>query len=350
MENGNQPDVPVIDIHTHLAGLGHGETGCFIDPRKFESLLYRLLRRKLGIHRAHEEGRLDQAYLERLDRDVGEAVEHRALAAAVIFPHDRVHTDDGKELEGGQEILVPNEYVFRCAEREETRGRYLPAMSVHPYRSDALESTEKWADRGAVAMKWLPNSQGMDPRDERSLRVCDVLVKRRLPLIVHTGGEHTVRVRWPELGDPETLRPALERGVTVVMAHCGTGSGLFDTNWMQSFCELARRYPNCWGDNSAFNTPGRARWIARILKEEGIVGKLVHGSDYPVPPTAWWSFFALGWGRARALSSIWSFLERDVRIKQARGFPEQVFTNTARVLGDTALRRWGVASPKTGVP
>jgi hypothetical protein len=42
------------------------------------------------------------------------------------------------------------------------------------------------------------------------------------------------------------------------------------------------------------------------------------------------------------LSAIWSFLERDVKIKRARGFPEVVFTNTARVLGEKALERWNV--------
>jgi hypothetical protein len=87
--------------------------------------------------------------------------------------------------------------------------------------------------------------------------------------------------------------------------------------------------------------------MSRFLREEGVVEKLVHGSDYPVPPGAWWSLFALGWSRTRALSKIWSYLERDVCIKRARGFPDCVFTNTARVLGDAALARWGVGRGPT---
>ncbi len=334
--------LPVIDIHTHLAGLGQGGTGCYIDPQKFQSLLYRLLRRKLGIYDAHLKDRLDAAYLERLEKDVNEAAAHKALSAAVLFPHERMYTEEGKPAEVGQEVFVPNEYVFSCAENPDMKGRFLPAMSIHPYRTDALDETEKWMERGAVAMKWLPNSQGMDPRDKRSGKMFDLLAERKMPLIAHTGGEHTVTVRFPHLGDPETLRPALDKGVTVIMAHCGTKSGLFDSNWMPQFCELARAYPNCWGDTSAFNTPGRTRWISKFLREEGVVEKLVHGSDYPVPPSPMWSLLALGWTRARSLGKIWSFLERDVRIKQERGFPDMVFRNTAKVLGEKALKRWSV--------
>lgn len=336
--------LPVIDVHTHLAGLGHGGTGCFIDPRTFESLLFKLMRHKLGIYGAHREGRLDAAYLERLLRDIESAAGDGTLDAAVVFAHDRIHNEDGSVKAEGQELHTPNAYAFACAERPEARGRLLPAMSVHPYRPDALDETAKWIERGAVAMKWLPNSQCMDPRDRRCLPVYDLLAAKKVPLIAHTGGEHTARVLRPELGDPGVLRPALDRGVTVIMAHCGSGSGLFDAHWLPNFCALARKHPNCWGDTSAFNTPGRARWMTMLLREEGIASKLVHGSDYPVPPTAWWSLRHLGWGQTRRLNRIWSYLARDVEIKRARGFPEEVFTNAARVLAPCSLARWQVAA------
>jgi predicted TIM-barrel fold metal-dependent hydrolase len=292
----------------------------------------------LGIYGAHRDERLDQAYLERLQRDVNIAADNGALSGAVIFPHERIYADNGELMERGQELYVPNDYTFKCA--EESGGRMMPAASVHPYRRDALDEVAKWIDRGAVALKWLPNSQNMDPEDSRCVPIYELLVSKKVPLIVHTGGEHVVRVIRPELGDPKKLRPALDRGVNVIMAHCGTKSGLFDTHWMPDFCDLARRYPNCWGDTSAFCTPGRTRWIAPMLREEGVVEKLIHGSDYPVPPGAYENLLELGLSRTRALAKIWSFLERDVRIKQARGFPEVVFTNAARVLAPGSVRRW----------
>ena len=59
---------------------------------------------------------------------------------------------------------------------------------------------------------------------------------------------------------------------------------------------------------------------------------LIHGSDYPVPPSAWSALHHLGWSRTRKLSRIWSYLERDVRIKRELGFPDSVFQNAGRVL------------------
>src|SRR5208283_1076189 len=100
--------LPIIDIHTHLAGLGQGGTQCFIAPRKFNSPLYRLMRAQLGIYQAHRGGCFDQAYLERLDKDVLTAVKHKVLDAIVVFAHERVYLENG-EPHPSQEIYVPNE-------------------------------------------------------------------------------------------------------------------------------------------------------------------------------------------------------------------------------------------------
>jgi predicted TIM-barrel fold metal-dependent hydrolase len=332
--------LPVIDAHIHLAGLGHGGTGCSVSSRKFNSVMFRMMRWMLGIYNAHKTGRLDQEYLEILDREVSSAVANGALDAVVIYAHDHIYSENGEVQTS--ELYVPNDYVFACAERESMRGRYLPAMSVHPYRRDALDETERCIERGAVAMKWLPNSQGMDPCDRRCTAIFELLAARKMPLIVHTGGEHTVTVIRPELGNPEMLRPALDLGVTVIMAHSGTRSGIFDDHWIDEFCALARKYPNCWGDTAAFCTPGRTRWIPKLLREQDVVEKLIHGSDYPVPVTAWFALKELGCVKVRELNRIPGILERDIRIKRALGLPDAVFTNVSRVLGAEKLRRWFV--------
>lgn len=301
--------------------------------------MFRMMRWTLGIYGAHESGRLDQAYLELLDREVNSAVDNGALDAVVIYAHDRIYSENGESQ--ASELYVPNDYVFACAGREFMRGKYLPAVSVHPYRRDALDETERCIERGAVAMKWLPNSQGMDPRDRRCTAIFKLLAAKKVPLIAHTGGEHTVTVICPEFGNPETLRPALDLGVTVIMAHSGTRSGAFDGHWLNEFCALIRRYPNCWGDTAAFCTPGRMRWIPKLLNEQDILEKLIHGSDYPVPVTAWFALKELGWRKVRELNRIPGILERDVKIKRAMGLPDTVFTNAARVLGTERLKRWG---------
>ena len=328
----NPARLPIIDAHVHLAGLGDSGSGCFIAPRKFNSLLYRLMRKKLGIYRAHRDGRLDEEYLARLERDVKTAVECSALDAAVLFAHDRLYSDNGEVAPERQELHVPNEYLFKCCEAPALKGRLLPAMSVHPYRPDALDETLRWIERGAVAMKWLPNSQNIDPRDRRCAPIYRALAERGVPLIAHTGGEHTVSIVRAEFGDPQLMQPALDQGVTVILAHCGSKSGLFDTDWLPAFVKLARTQPRCYGDTSAFCTPGRTRWIGRLLREEGLAAKLIHGSDYPVPPFAWGAAFKLGLRKTLELQRVWSYLERDIRIKRELGMPEEVFTNFARLM------------------
>ena len=51
------------------------------------------------------------------------------------------------------------------------------------------------------------------------------MAEARLPLLAHTGGEHTVPVVNAALADPKLLRLPLECGVTVIAAHCATKSG-----------------------------------------------------------------------------------------------------------------------------
>ena len=188
----------------------------------------------------------------------------------------------------------------------------------------------------------------MDPRHSKCRKIYELLAEKNVPLIAHTGGEHTVQISRVELGDPNTLRPALDAGVTVIMAHCGTRSGLSDPNWMTDFFELARKYPNCYGDTSAFCTQGRARWVPRFLREEGVMEKLVHGSDYPVPPMPFFFLRQIGLRNAWRFSKTWSFLERDVRIKRAAGIPDIVFENSARVLTPGSLERWKIAAQPAG--
>jgi predicted TIM-barrel fold metal-dependent hydrolase len=323
--------LPIIDAHVHLAGVGDSGSGCHIAAHKFNSLLYKLMRKKLGIYRAHRDGRLDVEYLTRLERDVQTAIDHSALDGAVVFAHDRLYSDNGEVSPARQELYVPNDYLFACCERPALRGRLLPAMSVHPYRFDALDETLRWIERGAAAMKWLPNSQNIDPRDQRCIPIYRALAEHGVPLIAHTGGEHTVTIVRAELGNPCLLQPALDEGVTVILAHCGSKSGLFDTDWLPAFVKLARSQPNCYGDTSAFCTPGRTRWIGRLINE-GIARKLIHGSDYPVPPYAWGAAAKLGIQKTLELQRVWSYLERDIRIKRELGMPEEVFTNFARIM------------------
>ncbi len=332
---------PVLDMHTHLAGLGQGGTRCFIAPGTYASPLFKVLRHSLGIFHSHKRREMDQAYLSRLRRHLGEAVNAGDIDGIVVFAHDRIHLSDGTPDPARQELFVPNSHAFRVCEEHRERGRMLPAMSVHPYRPDALPRAEFWISRGAVAMKWLPNSMNIDPLDTRTREMCKLLALRGIPLIVHTGGEHTATVIEERFGNPDLFIPALEEGLTVIFAHCGTRSGFSDPDWLPNFRRLARDYPSAWGDISAICSVGRTRWISSLLEDPAVSSKLVHGSDFPIPPLAWPGAHRIGLSRCLALQKVWSFLSRDVRIKKEWGVPPEVFTNGARLIGRPRLEEWG---------
>jgi hypothetical protein len=142
-----------------------------------------------------------------------------------------------------------------------------------------------------------------------------------LPLLAHTGGEHTVPVFCPQYADPRTLRLPLECGVTVIAAHCGTKSGLLDPEYFPVWRTMLGQHPNLYGDTSAFNVPIRGRHIRQCL-EEPVASRLLHGSDFPVPVFGHWGWAQrfLGWRSFRQCERLTNVLEKDCRLKAAMGF------------------------------
>jgi len=253
-----------------------------------------------------------------------------SLASAVILAHEQVHDEQGRVLPELGSFHVPNDYVLSLAARH---AEFLPGVSIHPARPDALEELERCLEAGAVLMKCLPNCQNIDANDRRYTRFWERMAAAGLPLLAHTGGEHTVPVVRRELADPRTLRWPLECGVTVIAAHCGTKSGLFDPEYFHVFTDLTRQYPNLYGDLSAFNVPIRGRHIRRCL-ESPLVDRMLHGSDFPVPVHghfAWAQGF-VSWAAFRQWERCPNILERDYQLKRAMGFPDAVFTRAAGLL------------------
>src|SRR5206468_4076717 len=104
----------------------------------------------------------------------------------------------------------------------------------------------------------------------------------RMPLLAHTGGEHTVPVINPALADPKLLRFPLECGVTVIAAHCATRSGAFDKDYFRDWVTMLREFRNLYGDVSAMVSLNRCGHLRDCLDPE-ICQRILHGSDFPVP-------------------------------------------------------------------
>jgi hypothetical protein len=322
IKTNNKP----IDMHVHVVGNGAGGTGCWLRVRGWHRPLAGMMLRHIGLPPSAMAGDLDRLYVERLLKLVRES----SLGAAVILAQDDVRDQEGRVMEGVGSFYVPNDYVLKLARDYK---EFLPAVSIHPARPDAIEELDRCLAAGAVMMKCLPNCQNINCNDRRFTGFWERMAEAKLPLLAHTGGEHTLPVMRPKWADPRVLTLPLECGVTVIAAHSGTKSGLFDPDYFHVFAEMTQRFPNLYGDTSAFNVPVRGRHIPECLREP-LASRMVHGSDYPVPVHGHWAWMRrfLTWEAFRRAEKNPNILERDYQLKVAMGFSPESFTRISNLL------------------
>jgi predicted TIM-barrel fold metal-dependent hydrolase len=171
--------------------------------------------------------------------------------------------------------------------------------------------------------------QDFNPFDKICYPLYEALAHYKLPLLSHTGGEKSLPVRNLGVADPRLLIPALERGVTVIAAHCGTRSAPGETDYVPQFVQMAERYENFYGDTAALNLPTRSYAWKTILHNPVVRQKLVHGSDWPIPVFPPVSQLGLG---AIGLFRESNWLRRDVLIKQRLGLEEDYWRRAAKLL------------------
>ena len=311
----------ILDIHVHIAACtpGHGA----MSERLLNSAAFRFMQWRFRIHGATPETECE------LERKLIETADDTPmLDAVVVLAFDAVHRPDGIIDASRTHLYVTNDYVMHLAKQH---PKLLFGASVHPYRRNAIEEIERCVAGGAVLMKWLPVTQDMNPADERCFPFYEALAHHKLPLLCHTGGETSLPNLNKATADPKLLRPALERGVTVIMAHCGTKSMPWETDYVGDFLQLAREFENCYGDTSALNLPTRSYAYERVMSDPVVREKLLHGSDwpiYPVPPVR-----QLGVGGALDLIAHEpNWMRRDIRIKQQLGFDDSYWHRAAKVL------------------
>jgi predicted TIM-barrel fold metal-dependent hydrolase len=322
----DQRSAPRIDMHVHMVGNGVAGSGGWLRLKGWHRWLAGFMLRQLGVPATALEGDPETIYAEHL----GKLVRESSMDAVVLLAHERVHDPDGTPREDLGSMFVPNDVVLGLAKRF---PEFLPGVSIHPARRDALDELERCLEGGAVLMKCLPNCQNIDFSDRRYEAFWKRMAEARLPLLAHTGGEHTVPVINAALADPRLLRFPLECGVTVITAHCATKSGAFDRDHFESWVAMLREFPNLYGDISAMVSLNRCGHLRDCVRDE-ILPRILHGSDFPVPVFGH-RMWLQGWiDRATfcRCQSIRNSLERDWQFKRALGFPEEIATRVGRLL------------------
>src|SRR3954462_15838447 len=262
----------VCHLHTCAFAPAHGKMSAHL----LKTLPFRFMRWRLGMKGAdaRTELQVEQLLFRLLD-------ETTQLDAAVVLAFDAVYDGEGHFDDARTHFYVTNDYAIDLAKRHR---KILFGASVHPYRKDAVAEVERCVAAGAVLLKWLPIVQDFTPADPRCFPLYEALAHHKLPLLCHTGGEKSLPNLNTHVADPLLLKPALERGVTVIAAHCGTKSAPGETDFVDHFMSLAREHEHCYGDTAALNLPTRDYAYERVMRDPVVRSKLVHGSDWPIRP------------------------------------------------------------------
>lgn len=319
-----------IDCHVHVIGTGRHGSGCWYRPRGLTRLGEPLLLRSMGLRAADLRGDFETIYETALLAQVRAS----GLDAVVVLAQEEPYRDDGTLIADTGSFYVPNDYVLNLARRH---PEFLPAVSIHPARRDAMAELDRCLAGGAVMLKCLPNCQNMDWNDRRYRPFLERMAEAGLILLAHTGSERTMPVLRPDLATPRMLTQALEVGVTCIAAHCGTGMFALDPDYFDDFVAMTKCYPNLYGDNSALaglSLRFRPAQLRRIREDEELAARILYGSDLPVPTSGivMAALGMMGWGDYLASREHEQPLSRDLMLKRALGFPAASETRLAALL------------------
>ena len=316
-----------IDGHVHFVGDGSNGSGCWLRSHTLlDRIVEPVVKAQAGIYRSSQKLGIDRAYEERLTRLISKS----SLDAVLLLAMDYPYNEDGKCLREKAKFYVPNDHILSLAQRD---PQLIPACSIHPARTDAIEELERCAKAGAKVLKLLPNCHLVNCSNPRYRAFWEKLAGYNMPFLAHTGGEFSVPVLDASFADPRILRLPLACGVKVIAAHGAGRSGLYDPDYTRDLLKMMDEFPNLLTDNSALASPNRWRTIKPLLDPK-VQSRVIHGSDFPIPSGGFgpWVGGLLKTGDYIKSSKIKNPLERDVFIKQAVGFKENTFSRLAELI------------------
>ena len=326
------------DVHVHFPHASRSQVPAGAAPsRARASLAMRLVLRRevLARGRAAVDSGSALQYL-------ADCMDQASTASFVVLALDAPRLEDGSEAPSRGYFARNDEVAGFCA----AHRRSLFGASVHPYRPDACREVERLAGMGACLVKWLPSYQRIDPASPRCIPFYDALAHFGLPLLCHTGVEHFLPGGDQRFNEPARLALAIEHGVTVIAAHCGSRLMLHERCHFEQWSTMALEHEHFYGDLSAMVVPVRGAKLRRILEAPALLSKVVYGSDFPAPSWPWAAAPQVGLRRARQLARIDNPLERSAAALRSMGFPEEVFTRASALLGPRST----LSRPATQAP
>jgi hypothetical protein len=313
----------MVDHHTHIVGTGDSGSGCYLNDRIFsltnnpiQYVKMRAFMSGCGLQNFRD---ADVSMVERLvdlisavnlnvNADTTDTTDTVTTVRAhsgsahpkhYILAFDEVYLLDGSKSVPMSTFHVPNDYVLRLA--RQYPDHFMPCVSIHPYRADAVAELRRCHRAGARLVKWLPNSMRIDATNSKCAPFLDAMKELNMTLLCHVGEEHSVDMCGldNELGNPLRLRSVLDRGVRVIAAHCATEGYCNDLDNVDQASGTPPRVEcfdmflrlmdeskyKCllFGDISAVLAFRRIGYLGRLMDRTDLHPRLCNGSDYPVP-------------------------------------------------------------------
>lgn len=287
-----------------------------------------------------------------LDRRLAAGYQRHLLVADgpverfVLLAFDAVHDDDGHCVGVPQRpgVLGSDIYTANTLIRERCRaqpGRFLFGASVHPYRADAPACVEEVFAAGACLLKWLPLHQNIAPSDPRTIAVLRKCAALGLPVLLHAGDEFSLATQRPAYRPVgpwlQALRALRADGSMppVIFAHVATpvmpwgdraSHRLLIDALLGEFADAP-----LYADLSALGAWTKVGYLRRLARRPELHGKLLFGSDFPVPTGLWGIRRELGRDYPR-LAAMESWPQQAAAAYRRLGFDEIVFHRAAELL------------------
>jgi uncharacterized protein len=316
------PQSLTIDTHTHIFCWGENPRDGFLSDQTRRAWTTRLV---LALTRLNREP--GESLSEKMRNRLLRHIETSRLDYAVVLAQDAVYRQSGSRDDAATHFYVSNDYVLQLARES---PRVIAGCSINPIRRDALHELERCRAAGCRLIKVHTAIQGVDPSRPEFEPFYRLAAGLGVILMFHTGYEHSCRVISQKYTDPQRLARPLDFGQPTIAAHCGTCAFFDREDYYPRFIEMMNRYDNLYGDTAIMANWNRWFALRRLSGEAAAIRRrILHGSDYPFPPSRLPFLFRTGLLPADRKNP----LDLDLQIKRAylneQGYESQI----AQLLG-----------------
>jgi len=179
---------------------------------------------------------------------------------AVIHPADRIYAWENED--GNQKLLdLSDKY----------KGRFIPAVTVNPWRSDAWQVLSKFIEQGGRIVSFSPAVQGLSICDNKFVRLCENILEnyKNVPVYFHSGHY--------SYGAPTQLLILAKYfpDLNFILGHSGA------TDYASDVVPVCTSVTNIYMESSFARPPGFVAKLEQAGFDRGIMGSGYPDNDLP---------------------------------------------------------------------